>query len=81
MPCTEFDKFCRSWPHFDEKKFSLSIRYTKIWNLPDDVYDDGEKRPVRHKRKRESFKSESANKRQRTITTSVPAGAATKTEA
>ncbi|KAF6015389.1 hypothetical protein HII12_000932 [Brettanomyces bruxellensis] len=81
VPCTEFDKFCQSWPDFDEKKFSLSIRYTKIWNLPDDVYDDGEKRPVRHKRKRESLKSESANKRQRTITTSVPAGAATEAEA
>lgn len=63
VPCAEFDKFCRSWPDFDENKNSLSIRYIKIWYLPSDVYEEGEKRPVKHHKRKASPASVGTNKK------------------
>lgn len=46
-PCSEFDAICRNWGDYDKDKNSLSIRQVKLYNLPNDVYDEGEKRPVK----------------------------------
>ncbi|QPG73164.1 hypothetical protein FOA43_000470 [Brettanomyces nanus] len=54
VPCSEFDMICRGWPAFDQDKNSLSIRHVKLWNLPNDVYEEDEKRPVKRSKRKAS---------------------------
>lgn len=54
VPCTEFFNLCRNFneEYQDNDIFSLIIRYVKLHDLPDKVYDEGETRPVKKKNKR-----------------------------
>lgn len=49
QPCTEFYTLCQSWPNFNKDIYSLSIKHVKLYNLPSDVYDPDEERPVKTK--------------------------------
>lgn len=54
VPCNEFFNLCR---HFNEEyqnsnKYSLVIKYVKQYDLPSEVYELGESRPVKKKSKR-----------------------------
>ena len=54
VPCTEFFNLCRNFSeeYQNSNTFSLIIRYVKLYDLPDDVYEEGEVRPIRKKTKR-----------------------------
>ncbi|EDO16842.1 hypothetical protein Kpol_1056p43 [Vanderwaltozyma polyspora DSM 70294] len=57
VPCSEFLTLCRNIneEYQNTDIFSLIIRYVKLYELPTDVYVEGEERPVKkkHKRKKE----------------------------
>lgn len=58
-PCLEFFGICKGWATFDEKVHVVQIKNVKLHDLPNDVYEDGETRPVKNsKRKRTGSKSE-----------------------
>ena len=62
VPCTEFDSICKSWVNYQADICSLSIKHVKLWDLPNDVYDENEKRPIKNK-KRKTDKNEQINKK------------------
>lgn len=62
VPCTEFDQICKNWIFYKKEVFSLSIKYVKLWDLPNDVYDENESRPIKTK-KRKTDKNGSINKK------------------
>jgi poly(A) polymerase len=51
-PCKEFFETCRAWPGFNEEIYSIFIKNVKGYDLPDDVFDEGETRPLRPVKKR-----------------------------
>ncbi|KAK6205461.1 Poly(A) polymerase central domain-containing protein [Scheffersomyces amazonensis] len=58
-PCSEFFNICKSWADFDSKLHQIQIKNVKLHDLPDDVYIEGEARPVKtSKRKRSESKNE-----------------------
>lgn len=63
VPCTEFDQICKSWISYKEDVFSLGIKYVKLWDLPNDVYGEGEKRPEKSTKKRKTDKNSKTNKK------------------
>ncbi|KAK6462975.1 Poly(A) polymerase central domain-containing protein [Scheffersomyces coipomensis] len=59
FPCSEFFNICKGWQDFDAKIHSIQIKNVKLYDLPDDVYLEGEKRPTKApKRKRSESKTE-----------------------
>lgn len=62
VPCTEFDQICKNWIFYKKEIFSLGIKYVKLWDLPDDVYSEGEERPTKTK-KRKTDKNGKMNKK------------------
>jgi poly(A) polymerase len=66
VPCTEFDQICKSWVSYKPDIYSLSIRYVKLWDLPNDVYDENETRPVKTK-KRKTDKNCQINKKMKMV--------------
>ncbi|CUM68287.1 uncharacterized protein PRCAT00006009001 [Priceomyces carsonii] len=58
-PCSEFFSICKGWQSYDEKVHSIQIKHVRLYDLPNDVYVDGEERPVKtSKRKRLEAKNE-----------------------
>lgn len=51
-PCSDFFGICKGWATFDEKVHTVQIKNVKVYDLPDDVYVEGEKRPVKKVSKR-----------------------------
>lgn len=51
-PCQEFHEVCKSWPMYDENKFNVSIKNVRVYDLPDECYDNPEDRPKRVDKKR-----------------------------
>lgn len=51
IPCAEYFNLCRNFNEEfqDNNIFSLIIRYVKLYDLPSEVYDEGEKRPIKKK--------------------------------
>ena len=68
----EFKAFCMANPIFDRELMCLTVQHVRNFDLPDDVFEPGEVKPVRPVRKKrpatteESTKAET--KRQRTAT-------------
>jgi poly(A) polymerase len=48
----EFYDFCKSWQSYSEDTQSIYIRYTRNFELPEDVFLPGESRPVKPTRKK-----------------------------
>ncbi|KAH3899798.1 probable Poly(A) polymerase [Saccharomycodes ludwigii] len=71
VPCTDYFNLCRSYPEYeDANTFSLIIRYVKVYDLPDCVYEEGEERPVKKNKKRRQLKTVEPNKRPKSETSS-----------
>lgn len=47
IPCKEFEQICHSWQDYSKECHYLAIKHVKLYDLPADVYGEGEKRPVR----------------------------------
>lgn len=45
--CADFFGICKSWPDYDENKNFIGIKNVKLYDLPNDVYVEGEARPVK----------------------------------
>ncbi|KAF7999424.1 poly(A) polymerase [Metschnikowia aff. pulcherrima] len=55
-PCAEFFGLCKGWATYDERLHFVQIKNVKVYDLPNDVYVEGEKRPTRpSKRKKPSL--------------------------
>jgi len=62
-PCAEFFNICKGWQDFDSEKHFIQIKNVKLYDLLDDVYVDGETRPIKiAKRKRAVSKNEGKKK-------------------
>nr|BAA36217.1 poly(A) polymerase isozyme [Candida albicans] len=62
-PCAEFFNICKGWQDFDSEKHFIRIKNVKLYDLSDDVYVDGETRPIKiAKRKRAVSKNEGKKK-------------------
>ncbi|QEL61558.1 hypothetical protein CJJ09_003705 [Candidozyma auris] len=46
-PCSEFFSICKGWTEFQEEKNVVQIKNVKLYDLPNDVYVEGEQRPVK----------------------------------
>lgn len=51
-PCSEFYNLCKGWQTYDENIHQIQIKNVKLYDLPNDVYVEGEKRPVKITKKR-----------------------------
>lgn len=67
VPCTEFDQICKTWVNYKPDIYSLNIRYVKLWDLPNDVYDQDQVRPPKTK-KRKTDKNGKTNKKIKKVT-------------
>ncbi|CCH62023.1 hypothetical protein TBLA_0G00760 [Henningerozyma blattae CBS 6284] len=63
VPCNEFFNICRNFSEEfqNSEVFSLIIKYLKLYDLPNEVYDEGETRPVKKKSKRKKHEKEHSN--------------------
>jgi len=71
-PCSEFYNLCKGWQAFDEKVNFIQIKNVKLYDLPDDVYVEGETRPVKSTKKRKKDNKADQLKRPKSVT-STPA--------
>lgn len=46
-PCSEFFNICKSWLDFDSNIHQIQIKNVKLYDLPADVYIEGEERPAK----------------------------------
>lgn len=55
-PCSEFYNLCKGWHLYNESMNQIHIKNVKLYDLPSDVYIEGEARPTKagKKRKKES---------------------------
>lgn len=51
-PCAEFYNICKGWPSYQEGTHHIQIKNVKLYDLPDDVYVEGEIRPKKPNKKR-----------------------------
>lgn len=64
VPCSDFFNLCRSFSEYDDTDmFSLMIKYVKLYDLPDNVYVEGEERPVKHSKRKKLGKDSKKSKR------------------
>lgn len=64
IPCQEFFNMCRSLPEYEDPEiYSLIIKYVKVHDLPDEVYQEGEARPTKSSKKRKPEKTGKKSKR------------------
>ncbi|CEP60887.1 polynucleotide adenylyltransferase PAP1 LALA0_S02e01926g [Lachancea lanzarotensis] len=57
VPCSDFFNLCRSFSEFDDTDiFSLMIKYVKLHDLPNNVYDKDEERPLKHSKRKKQDK-------------------------
>ncbi|ODQ77243.1 hypothetical protein BABINDRAFT_10388 [Babjeviella inositovora NRRL Y-12698] len=62
QPCSEFFSICRGWVDYDDQKNSIQIKHVKLYDLPNDVYIEGEERPLKQNKKRKNEKREAGKK-------------------
>ncbi|OWB56453.1 hypothetical protein B5S28_g2354 [[Candida] boidinii] len=46
QPCSEFDIICKNWQFYNSEIFALNIKHVKLYDLPNDCYDENEERPI-----------------------------------
>lgn len=63
VPCNEFFNLCRNFneEYQDSNIYSLVIKYVKQYDLPSEVYEEGETRPVKKKSKRKKLEKAAVN--------------------
>lgn len=72
-PCSEFYNLCKSSTLYEENKNFIQIKNVKLHDLPNDVYEDGEARPVKTGKKRKKDGNEEHLKRPKSLTSSAAA--------
>lgn len=74
-PCADFFNICKGWPSYDEKMFSVQIKHVRLYDLPNDVYVEGEERPIKNsKRKRMNSKNQSQKRPKSSLAVTSAAG-------
>ena len=71
-PCSEFYSLCKSWTSYSEELHQIQIKNVKLFDLPNDVYIEGETRPKKVSKKRKKDSEVDKLKRPRS-TLSTPA--------
>lgn len=62
-PCSEFYNICKGWQGFSDSTHYIQIKNVKLYELPNDVYIEGEKRPVKLSKKRKADPKAESQKR------------------
>lgn len=62
-PCSEFYSFCKTWPTFNPEVHFIQIKNVKLYDLPSDVYSEGESRPTKTNKKRKKDSNQDQLKR------------------
>lgn len=71
-PCSEFFNVCKSWATFDEKVHFVQIKTVKLYDLPDDVYEEGEKRPTKTSKRKRTKSKDDITKRPKSVISPTP---------
>lgn len=66
-PCSEFFNVCKSWATYDEKLHFVQIKNVKLYDLPNDVYVEGEKRPTKTSKRKSSSSKDNNIKRPKSV--------------
>ncbi|KAL1303481.1 hypothetical protein AAFC00_006862 [Neodothiora populina] len=56
-PVAEFKRQCTDWPQYNEELNSIRIVHVKSYDLPEDVFEPGEKRPTKAKKAKSGNKA------------------------
>lgn len=70
-PCSEFFNICKGWQTYDEKLHSIQIKHVKLYDLPNDVYIEGEERPVKNSKRKRSAAKDQGKKRPKSVGTAT----------
>ncbi|WPH03466.1 Hypothetical protein R9X50_00634600 [Acrodontium crateriforme] len=70
MPISEFKQDVQNWNQYDDQMHSIRIKYIRNYDLPDDVFVEGEVRPTRKKKAKGSGKKAGAAENKRSFTNS-----------
>lgn len=66
-PCSEFYSLCKGWQGFNEKMHYVQIKNVKLYDLPNDVYKEGEVRPLKISKKRKRIAAVEQQKRSKSV--------------
>lgn len=66
-PCSEFYSICKGWQGFTEGTHFIQIKNVKLYELPDDVFVEGEKRPTKLAKKRKATTKGESHKRPKSL--------------
>ncbi|QWU88880.1 hypothetical protein CA3LBN_003188 [Candidozyma haemuli] len=72
-PCSEFYNLCKSSTSYEEGKNFVQIKNVKLHDLPSDVYEEGEARPVKAGKKRKKDANGEQLKRPKGLTPTAAA--------
>lgn len=67
FPCSEFFNICKGSPQYDEKINYIQIKHVRLYDLPNDVYVEGETRPVKLQKKRRLTNKDLQKKRPKSV--------------
>ncbi|GEQ66923.1 hypothetical protein JCM33374_g586 [Metschnikowia sp. JCM 33374] len=66
-PCAEFFGICKGWSSYNEQMHFVQIKNVKVYDLPNDVYVEGETRPNRPSKRKRSNLKQDGSKRPKSI--------------
>ena len=69
VPCSEFFNLCKGWPTYNEDMHAIQIKNVKLHDLPNDVYVEGEERPMKIPKRKRLDSNGDTNKRLKNIGT------------
>lgn len=67
--CLDFFTMCKSWPTFLEGTHVVQVKNVKVYDLPNDVFEDGESRPVKSSKRKRLESTKEQLKKVKTATT------------
>ncbi|EGW31994.1 Poly(A) polymerase PAPalpha [Spathaspora passalidarum NRRL Y-27907] len=71
-PCSEFYGVCKNAPTYNEQINFIQIKNVKLFDLPSDVYIEGEARPIKSGKKRKKNVDSDSQKRPRSTMSPPP---------
>ncbi|CAK7898761.1 poly(A) polymerase [[Candida] anglica] len=66
-PCSEFFNICKGSPSYNESMHGIQIKHVRLYDLPNDVYSEGEERPVKPQKKRRLSGKDLSKKRPKSV--------------
>lgn len=64
-PCAEFFSICKTWSSFDTQIHQIQIKSVKLHDLPSEVYEEGEVRPIKLSKRKRALSAIPTEKRPR----------------